>query len=144
MTISAALAPPLRQPLSPSINSSVRRLARTPGSKTVDISTPTLSRAFGPKPTPLPTDAISITAGGQYQLKVSGVWQPLTAVSGTWGTATAVRVARTSSDFYATPETAVLTIGLVDYTFTVTTIADPATFGWIDKQYFSDGAYFEN
>jgi len=115
-----------------------------PGSKTVDISTPTLSRAFGPKPTPLPTDAISITAGGQYQLKVSGVWQPLTAVSGTWGTATAVRVARTSSDFYATPETAVLTIGLVDYTFTVTTIADPATFGWIDKQYFSDGAYFEN
>jgi len=127
-----------------SIGGSAFRLPGTPGSKTVDISTPILSRTFSPKPTPLPTDAISITAGGQYQLKVSGVWQPLTAVSGTWGTATAVRVARTSSDFYATPETAVLTIGLVDYTFTVTTIADPATFGWIDKQYFSDGAYFEN
>ena len=127
-----------------SIGGSAFRLPGTPGSKTVDISTPILSRTFSPKPTPLPTDAISITAGGQYQLKVSGIWQPLTSVSGTWGTATAARVARTSSDVYATPETAVLTIGLVDYTFTVTTIADPATFGWIDKQYFSDGAYFEN
>jgi len=127
-----------------SIGGSAFRLPGTPGSKTVDISTPILSRTFSPKPTPLPTDAISITAGGQYQLKVSGIWQPLTSVSGTWGTATAARVARTSSDVYATPETAVLTIGLVDYTFTVTTIADPATLGWIDKQYFSDGAYFEN
>jgi len=127
-----------------SIGGSAFRLPGTPGTKIGELSSLTLSRAFKPKPTPLPTDAISITAGGQYQLKVSGVWQPLTAVSGTWGTATAVRVARTSSDFYATPETAVLTIGLVDYTFTVTTIADPATFGWIDKQYFSDGAYFEN
>jgi len=132
----------LHNPLGGAFSSS--GLAKTPGSKTVDIFTFTLSRAFSPKPTPLPTDTISITAGGQYQLKVSGIWQPLTSISGTWGTATAVRVARTSSDVYATPETAVLTIGLVDYTFTVTTIADPATLGWIDKQYFSDGAYFEN
>ena len=122
---------------------------KTPGSKTANISTPTLSRAFCPKPTPLPTDAISITAGGQYQLYIAGVWTELSAVASTWGqliatylgldnyldldnyvyeevvSASRVRVARTSSDFYATPETAVLTIGLVDYTFTVTTITDP-------------------
>jgi len=101
------------------VRASSAGLSKTPGSKTANISTSTLSRAFCPKPTPLPTDAISITAGGQYQLKVSGIWQPLTSVSGTWGTATACRVARTSSDVYATPETAVLTIGLVPYTFTV-------------------------
>ena len=98
----------------------------TPGSKTVDISTFTLSRAFSPKPTPLPTDAISITAGGQYQLKVSGIWQPLTSVSGTWGTATAARVARTSSVVLGAEVTSAITINGIEYVFVINPGGFPA------------------
>jgi hypothetical protein len=95
-------------------------LSKTPGSKTADISPLTTSREFRPSPTPDPTDAISI-AGGTYQLKTAGVWGDLTADAGTWGTATAVRIACASSGVHNVPESAVLTVGAVDYTFTVTT-----------------------
>jgi hypothetical protein len=99
----------------------VAGLARTPGSKTADLSALTTSRTFKPSPLPDSGAAISIV-GGEYSLYSGGIWGAYTSDAGAWGSATRVRVRLTSSWVYLTPASVVLTVGGVEYEFIVTTV----------------------
>ena len=85
------------------------------------ISTPTTSSAFYPPATT--GDAITIV-GGTYQLNGAGgfVSTEITYTDNDY-----FELRGTSSGEYETPVSVVLTIGGVDYTFVITTIAEPPT-----------------
>jgi hypothetical protein len=98
-------------------------LAKTPRSRIVGLSTLTTSRVFRPLPIPDSTDAISIV-DGEYSLYSDGAWGAFTSDAGTWGNAVKVKIRLTSYNIYGVPLDAVLTIGGVEYTFTITTIGE--------------------